>query len=444
MNYQEFIAAKEFGRPMHGFSPSWMPDFLFPFQAKLVDWAIRIGRGALLEDCGLGKSCQSLVWAENIVRKTNGNVLILTPLAVASQFVREGEKFGIKVNRMKDGSQMKKGINVINYQRLHHLDPKDWVGLVADESGILKNFDGKTRRAVTQFVRTIKYRLLCTATPAPNDYMELGTSSEALGVMSRNQMLGMFFTNGGESTQQWELKGHARTRFWQWCSTWARAIRKPSDLGFEDGDFQLPPLNMHHHVLKSNAPNGYFFPQAAQTLNDQRKESRASLKKRCEKMAEVLPDKGSVLVWCHLNDEASLMTELISGAKQVRGSDDDDVKEERIEAFATGKLRALVIKPKIAAFGVNLQVCSNIAYVPSHSHEMWYQAVRRCWRFGQKNPVNCHLVYTEAETPVVTNMLHKERQAIQMYEGIVREMNFVQKHSDNNGGEECMKLPQWM
>ena len=443
MNYQDFIAAKEFGRPMHGFKPMHMPSFLFDFQAFLVDWSIRIGRGAIFADCGMGKGPMALVWADNIVRKTNGNVLILTPLAVSSQFVSEGKKFGIPVNRLKDGSQIKNGINVINYQRLHYLDPKDWAGVVADEAGILKNFDGQIKRQVIQFLKTVKYRLLCTATPAPNDHMELGNSSEALGVMSRNQMLGMFFTNGGESTQQWELKGHARTRFWQWCSTWARAIRKPSDLGFDDRAFILPKLDVQQHVLPSKAKSG-FFPEMAKTLEEQRQERKKTVKERCNKMASLVPKDEPIVIWCHLNSEADYLEKIIPDAVQVKGSDKDEVKEERLEAFSLGKIRILITKPKIASHGLNWQHCSKIIYLPSWSQEQYYQAIRRCWRFGQKKPVTCHLVYTEAESIVVDGMLRKERQAIQMYEGIVREMNFVQKHSDNNGGEECMKLPQWM
>lgn len=442
-NYTDFLKTKALTRQVCGFKPLWLPDFLFDFQRVLVDWWVRIGRGALFEDCGLGKTPQALVCAENIRRKVGGNVLILTPLAVAPQFVLEGEKFGIEVKRTRNG-EVHEGINVTNYHRLHYYNPKDFVLVVCDESSCCKNFDGKTRRAVTDFLSQVQYRLLCTATPAPNDFMELGTSSEALGVMGRNSMLGMFFTNDGESTQKWRLKGHAKRRFWQWLASWARAVRKPSDLGFPDGKFQLPPLRVEHQVIKSKAVRGRLFPELARTLTQQRTEKRNSLRARCERAAEVVPTNRPCVLWCQLNPEADLLEKLIPGAVQVAGSDSDEAKEEKLVAFAGGHIRVLVTKPTIAGFGLNWQHCSDVVYFPSHSHEQFYQALRRCWRFGQNRDVTCNLVHTEAEKLVVANMLRKERQSVELYDGIVQHMNKVLRSSVESNGTVRMEVPPWL
>ena len=275
--------------------------------------------------------------------------------------------------------------------------------------------------------------------------MELGTSAEALGVMTRNSMLGMFFTNDGESTQQWRLKGHAKKRFWQWLASWARAVRKPSDLGYDDGKFQLPPLEVKLHKVKSKVKYG-LFPRLAATLSEQRQEKRDSLQVRCERVVEVLPRDRPCLAWCQLNDEADLLTDLIPDAVQVAGGDDDDVKEERLNAFALGQIRCLVTKPSIASFGLNLQVCADMGYFPTHSHEQYYQAIRRCWRFGQKNQVTVHLVYSEAEANVLSNMLRKERGADELYTSILRHMGEFQqeKKTERNNGDLKVEVPSWL
>lgn len=766
MDYSEYLKTKELRAAPKGFAPVFMPEYLMPFQAALVDWAVRLGRAALFEECGLGKTIQQLVWAENILRKhSKSRILIVTPLAVSGQTVREAEKFGIKATQTQEG-KLYPGINVTNYDRLKNYRPEDFIGVVGDEcfpagtqvdtvnldnslalkyiedirpgdrilnasgvdcvkattkrriyravvlrvrgkeitcsenhpfftvhgwvsardlhaddhivetteamclvrqsvhpevpgeqicsflreilfsemaneyartqtkgehernscedrsqgvrmaargkqvseetnctdsqfesyersescreddrdknserdfetverktrrqwdgtdragedasrcsrirmeacrgshqeqngqripnglqdrlwereienrdrggrtltqftetsgrkegqeigiarvesveileqddprldkfreadgtlyfydleaarhpsfsvngllvhnSSIIKNFEGQTRKRTTQFFSKVNYRLLCTATPAPNDFMELGTSSEALGSMTRSQMLAMFFTNGGDSTQDWEIKGHARRNFWRWVSSWARAVRRPSDLGFEDGDFNLPPLNIHKHEVPSTLDYGIggFFKTPARTLEHQRKERKSTLKARCEKVASLVPDKGAAIVWCHLNDEGNLLTKLISGAVEVCGSDKDSVKEERLLGFSDGKYRVLVTKPKIAGFGLNWQHCRNVFYFPNHSHEQYYQAVRRCWRFGQKKPVECHLVSSEAETLVVQNMLRKEKQSEILYAGIVQEIN-TSIHNEPTSNLKKMETPTWL
>lgn len=443
-DYQQFLKSKRPESSLHGFEPVWLPDFLFDFQKVLVEWAVRKGRAALFEDCGLGKTPQQLVWAENVVRKTNGRVLILTPLAVGPQTVREGVKFGIEVKQSRDGS-IPARITVTNYERLHHFDPAEFTGVVADESSILKNFDGKTRKSVTDFLGKVPYRLLCTATPAPNDFMELGTSSEALGVVGRNQMLGMFFTNDDDTTQKWRLKGHAKKPFWRWMATWARAVRKPSDLGFKDGKFRLPPLKLEHFRVPSVIQPGRLFTRPARTIAEQRAERKATLRSRCEKVAEVVPAGRSAVVWCHLNAEGDLLEKLIQGAVQVAGSEPDRAKEVKLESFASGELRVLVTKPRIAGFGLNWQHCRDVCYFPSWSHEQYYQAIRRCWRFGQDGEVACRMVYSGAESLVVSGMLRKERQSIELYDSIIRHMGeSVRRAEDLNGEVQKVRVPGWL
>lgn len=451
MDYSTFLKSKAHPDELFGFKPVWMPDFLFDFQRSLVDWSIRKGRSALFEDCGLGKTIQELVWAENLVRKTGRPVLILTPLAVSPQTVREGEKFGIKATQTREG-KVHKGINVTNYERLHYFNPKDFVGIVCDESSILKSFSGKIRRGITNAMKQVEFRLLCSATPAPNDYAELGNSSEALGGMGRNNMLREFFINADdpvgniESTHHWRLKGHGGKAFWTWVASWARAVRRPSDMGFPDDKFILPKLNVEMHVVEGQRKKGPgFFPEIAKTLHDQRKERWATLEARCSKVAELLPKKEPCLIWCHLNAESKLLTKMIPDAVEICGSDSDEVKEKRMIGFTDGKIRVIVTKPKIAGFGLNWQHCRTVSYFPSHSHEQYYQAIRRCWRFGQKKEVNCHIVTSQAEQRVVKNMIRKEQQSEELYSGIVKQMMTVLKPSHRNGETSiAAKVPSWL
>lgn len=444
MNYQEFLNSKSPRRKLQGFKPLWIPKEAFDFQSSLLDWKIRMGRSATFAGCGLGKSLMELVWADNVVRHTKGNVLFLTPLAVVPQMLDESKKFGIKAKRTRQG-QVHKGINITNYHQLHHYNPKDFIGLVGDEISCIKNFDGATRKQVTLFAKDIPFLDYETATPAPNDYMELGTIAEALGVMSRNQMLGMFFTNDGETTQQWRLKGHAKRVFWRWVASWARAIRKPSDLGFSDTKFILPALNIKIHKVRSKSNDGGLLPKTARTLKEQRIEKKDTIKTRCEKVADIIPSDKPTISWCQLNAESELLVKLIDGAVQISGKDDDEKKEELLNAFTRGQVQKIVTKPSIASFGLNWQHCADISYFPSHSHEQYYQAIRRCWRFGQKKEVNCHLVYSEAESAVATNMLRKERESDEMYAGIVREMSNASETSTYELNGHCdVELPSWL
>lgn len=317
-------------------------------------------------------------------------------------------------------------------------------GLLVHNSGILKSFDGKMRRQITDAVQKVPYRLLATATPAPNDYMELGTHSEALGAMGRNQMLGMFFSNGGDDTQQWTLKGHARKRFWRWICTWARAVRKPSDLGFPDGDFILPELKVHQHVVKSSRAKLGFGLVGAKTLDQQRAERRATIKERCHKVVELLPKDDYCIIWVHMNSEGDLLEKLIPGSVQVAGSDKDTVKEERLTAFAKGEIKTLITKPKIGAWGLNLQHCANMISFISHSWESHHQSIRRCWRFGQKRKVTVDLVTSEGESRVMSNMQRKERQSEAMFENLVAELKYFQNPTLVKEENKVCPLPPWL
>lgn len=451
-SYRDFLSSRAQIENQHGFDPIWIHDGLFDFQKALVEWAIIKGRGAIFADCGLGKTPIQLVWAENIVRKTSKPVLILTPLAVSGQTVREGEKFGVKCCRSRDGSLPGK-IVVTNYERLHYFNPSDFVGCVCDESSILKNFDGKTRDAVTEFMRRLPYRLLCTATAAPNDYIELGTSSEALGEMGNTDMLSKFFKRDQQfcrvhnmGGQGWRFRGHAERDFWRWVVSWARAVRKPSDMGFDDGPFILPPLEMKEHVIKAARPrDGWLFDVPAVGLQEQREERRRTLTKRCERAAELVSDTGEAAVmWCHLNDEGDLLSKLVPDAAQIAGRDTDERKEEVFTAFQNGEIRVIVTKPTIAGFGLNWQHCAHQTFFPSHSFEQWYQGIRRSWRFGQNKPVKIDVVSSEGEAGVLRNMKRKSDAADKMFSRLVSLMNNELKIQKSNLYTKQEEVPEWL
>jgi hypothetical protein len=459
IEYGDFLDRKTQTKNNYGFAPVWMPDFLFDFQQALVEWALEKGRAAIFADCGMGKTPMQLVWAENVVRKTNGRVLILAPLAVAGQTVREAAKFGIEARRSHDGTAHP-GITVTNYEQLHKFNPADFSGVVCDESSILKSFDGARKQEITVFMRKMPYRLLATATAAPNDFIELGTSSEALGYLGYMDMLNRFFKNdqnnsstkrgwalqgGNLSGPKWRLKGHAELPFWRWVCSWARAIRKPSDLGFDDGRFILPPLIEREHLVDSEGVGGYLFNMPAITLHEQRREQRQTLEERCAKVAELVNHTGEpALVWCHLNDEGDLLENLIPDAVQVAGSDKDSTKEERFLAFSDGHARVLITKPKIGAWGLNFQHCNHILFFPSHSFEQYYQGVRRCWRFGQERPVTVDIVTTEGGQNVLANLQRKAKQADAMFSNLVEEMNHAISLNRANLYTNSIEVPSWL
>ncbi len=455
-DYAAFLQAKTQAGADSGFKPLWMPDFLFDFQAVKTEWAIRKGRAANVADCGLGKTPMGLVWGENVVRKTNRPVLYLTPVAVGPQTIREAEKFDVDAKLSREGVIAKGAHTVVaNYERLHYFNPADFGGVVCDESSILKSFAGQRRGQITQFMRKVPYRLLQTATAAPNDYIELGTSSEALGYTGHMDMLNRFFKNDLNNSAQgrmrgevikWRLKGHAEEPFWRWVCSWMHAIRKPSDMGFDDGAFVLPPLEEVEHLIEANTlASGMLFALPAVGLAEQREERRRTVNERCEKVAELVNHTGQpALVWCDLNEEGDALERLIPDAVQVSGSDSEEAKEERLLAFADGKARVLVTKKKIGAWGLNFQHCAHVVDFPSHSFEQRYQGIRRCWRFGQKRPVRVDTVTTEGQRGIVKNMQRKSEQADAMFERLVANMNKALGIERVNNHTRKMELPTWM
>ena len=476
--YAEFILSKSQRAEQHGFEPMWLPDSLFDFQRALCEWAIRTGRAALFADCGLGKTLMQLVWAENVVRKTGGKVLVLTPLAVAKQTLDEAHKFGIADVSISQDGKHSTPIVITNYQRLHHFDSTDFIGLVCDESSILKSFSGATRKQITRFTSKLPYRLLCTATAAPNDYIELGTSSEALGELSHSEMLKRFFRQLNDKGQkkehreqeqaevlidvdpnyfqklayrvsqtigQWRLKHHAHDAFWQWVASWARACRMPSDLGFDDGDFVLPPLNEHDHIIEPDSPpEGHLFNKPAFGMQEEREERKRTLAQRCEYVAKLVDHNDPAVVWCHSNAEGDTLERVIQDARQIAGRTPDEEKCELYDAFKEQQLRVLVIKPKIGAWGLNWQHCNHVVTFPSHSYEQYYQSVRRCWRFGQTRPVRLDVVATEGEVRVLGNMRRKAKKAEAMFASVVKHMHNAERIERRNGGGNKVTLPEWM
>lgn len=454
MNYTDFLDHKTQGGADSGFDPIWLPDSLFDFQRDLVDWAVRKGRAAIFADCGLGKTLMGLTWASNVVRKTGKPALYLTPLAVGPQTAREAERFGIEAVHSRDGT-LSRHIVISNYEKLDYFNPDDFGGVVCDESSILKSFAGARRGAVTAFMRKVPYRLLQTATAAPNDYIELGTSSEALGYMGHMDMLNRFFKNDLNNSAtgrmageviKWRLKGHAETPFWRWVCSWARACRRPSDLGFDDRNFLLPPLSEVEHLVEAQTlADGMLFAMPAVGLQEQREERRRTISERCERVSELVNSTGQpALVWCHLNDEGDMLEKMIPDAVQVSGKDSDERKEERLEAFADGRARVLITKPKIGAWGLNFQHCNHVAFFPSHSFEQYYQSIRRCWRFGQKRPVTVDIVTTEGERGVMRNLQRKAGQADEMFTHLVREMNQSLAIERANNMTKKMEIPSWL
>ena len=452
MNYNEFIDNKLHVGADSGFEPVFESSDMFDFQQHLTTWAVRSGRCAIFADCGLGKTIIQLAWAKNVSMHTGKPVLILTPLAVSQQTVNEGIKFGIECNRSLDGKPM--GITITNYEKLHFFDASDYAGVVCDESSILKSYDGARRGQITDFMRKIPYRLLATATAAPNDYTELGTSSEALGHLGHMDMLNRFFKNdrGNSATKrmygeapEWRFKGHAETHFWQWVTSWARACRYPSDMGFDDKDFNLPPINTVEHLVEArSAPDGMLFCLPATTLFEQRDEKKRTINERCEMAAKIADTNEQAIVWCHLNDEGDMLEKLIPGAVQISGKDSDEKKESKFMSFLNRDSRVLVTKPKIGAWGLNFQQCNHVVYFPSHSYEQYYQAVRRCWRFGQKRPVTVDIVLTEGERLIMANLSHKTESAKNMFSSLVGEMNRYAPIDPRRSFNKKEEVPSWL
>ncbi len=426
MIYTEYVQRKLSRVPPTGIVGEFsLPSPMFPHQSALTSWAIRRGRAAIFADTGLGKSRMQLAWADAVQRHTKSPVLILAPLAVAAQTVIEGADVGIEVKQCRDmNDTLGSNICITNYDRLHRFDPDHFGAVVLDESSCIKHHDTKTLQTLLRSFRDTPFKLCATATPAPNDWTELGTHAEFLGICTRQEMLAEFFTHDGGDTSVWRLKGHARDIFWRWVCSWGALVRKPSDLGFDDSAYELPPLHLHEHTVETDMPTGgMLFASEAQTLSERRDARRMSIDDRVNDCASIVnADKQPWIVWCDLNAEGEALRKAIPDAVEIRGSDDVEEKERRLADFAAGRVRVLVTKPSIAGFGLNWQHCARMAFVGvTDSFEAYYQAVRRCWRFGQKRDVHVHVFASSAEGAVVANLKRKERDAQKMAESLSAE-----------------------
>ena len=422
---------------------------LFDFQKDIVRWALGRGRAAIFADCGDGKTAMQLEWAEQIHRRTGGKVIIIAPLAVSAQTKREGEKFGITVNICASQSDVRSDmVNITNYEKLDKFTANEFEAVVLDESSILKSFSGKIRNQIIQMFAKTPYKLACTATPAPNDYMELGNHSEFIGVMTRAEMLAMYFVHDGGETSKWRLKGHAEDLFWKWLSTWCVVMDDPKKLGYDIGGYDLPALNVHQIIA-----DGDTITNEVLSLTERRKARRDSLELRCKAAAELVNNSIETwLVWCDLNDEAAMLHRLIYGSVNVQGSDSPEFKSRSMLDFSEGKLKCLITKPKIAGYGMNWQNCRRMIFVGlSDSFEAYYQAVRRCWRFGQKNDVEVYIIISAREGAVKENIERKQAENERMKAHLIeltrdiakRELTAQCRVSTPYTAVVEMRLPSW-
>ena len=455
MIYDDFVKAKKTNSIDSGFIPdkSLYPVELMPHQEACITWACKRGRSALFLDTGLGKTLCQTSWAVQVCNETNGFVLILAPLAVSHQTKRECEKFGIDAEFVNTQSDITDpGIYITNYEKLSHFDSSLFDGVVLDESSILKGMQGKVRKQITESFINTKYKLSCTATPSPNDFMELGTQSEFLGIMSQIEMLAMYFIHDGGDTAKWRLKGHGKSKFWEWLSTWSIFIRSPGDLGFDSSNYDLPPIEYHEYVIETN-PTDSLFVEPAMSLLERNQARKASVIARCEKASEIANGLDSVLVWCNLNDESALLKKLINDSTEVKGSDTDIHKEKSLIGFSDGTVKKLISKPKIAGFGMNFQNSHHCVFVGlSDSWEAFYQAIRRQWRFGQTKKVHVHIISADTEGAVVANIKRKDDQHKELMASMMDHMRDLTQKSvfgaEIEKTDYCaideMELPSWL
>ena len=451
MNYQEFLESKKHTIGNFGFNANYIPEIAFDFQKAIIQKAVKKGRMAIFADTGLGKTLMQVSIAQNIVNHTGGKVLILTPLAVAFQFILEAEKLGITdIEYSKDGKHSK-SIVICNYERLHYFDKKEFSGVILDESSILKNFDGKIKNQVTSFVKKIPYRFLSTATPSPNDFIELGTSSEALGYMGYMDMLTKFFKNNMASIakqsrnigEKYYLKPHAEKSFFAWVNQWSIMVKMPSDLGYDNSRYELPELITKKHVVKNNSTvdvDGQIkmFTFVAKSFREIRHEQKQTLEDRCKKAVELAKGKTSVY-WVNLNEESSLIASLDSEAVEITGSMSIEKKESILMDFAEGKIKRLITKAKMTGMGLNWQHCNHSVFFPTYSYEQYYQAIRRFWRFGQKNNVTIDLVISDGQTRILEALQQKTEKAIQLYENLTKNVNSVYSETIKRFDNEIIK-----
>ena len=451
MEYLEFIEKKKHSIGNSGFEANFIPDMAFDFQKFIIEKAVKKGRIATFADTGLGKTLIQLSIAKNIIQHTNKKVLILTPLAVAFQFILEAEKLGIDdIEYSKDGKHTKK-IVLCNYERLHYFNSEDFVSVILDESSILKNFDGKIKSQVTAFVKKIPYRFLSTATPSPNDFIELGTSSEALGYMGYMDMLTKFFKNNQNSVdstnrnigEKFYLKPHAEKDFFAWVNQWSIMVKMPSDLGFSNDRYVLPKLILNTSVVKNQSlldVNGQFqlFTPIAKSMTEVRHEQKQTEEKRCEKAIELAKDKTSVY-WCNTNNESSILKNSDREAVEIIGSQSIERKEEILLAFANGEIKRIITKAKMTSFGLNWQHCNHSVFFPTWSYEQYYQSIRRFWRFGQKNDVTIDLVVSDGQTRVLEALQQKTQKAIELHESLTQNVNRSFENKVKEFNKEILK-----
>jgi superfamily II DNA or RNA helicase len=453
--YEQFIKGKLAAEVPTGFDYDVLVGPLFDFQAACVKWALKRGRAALFLDTGLGKTLCQCTWAQLVYEHTGLNIIIAAPLCVAQQTVEEAAKFGITVKYCRSQDQVEPGITITNYEMLGHFELDSFVGVVLDESSILKSHTSRTREEIVSAFRNTPYKLSCTATPSPNDYIELGNQADFLGVMSAQEMLATFFTHDGGDTSKWRLKGHGKVRFWEWMATWSICIRNPADLGFDGSAYELPPLNIIEHVVSGgDLLEGQLFAITAQSLSERREAKRNSMADRIALAASIANASGDpCIVWCHLNDESEALAAAIPDAVEVTGSMTADDKESRIMRFTHGEARGIVSKASIAGYGLNWQHCNNMIFAGmDDSFEKFYQAVRRCYRFGQKRIVNVHIITAETEGAVKANIERKQRQANEMAEEMVAHMRGITRrqiegartNTETYNPTVPMTIPAWL
>ncbi len=453
--YHEFLNRKARLVPCRGFRLVSQNPRLFDWQRDIVDLACRRGSFGGFEDCGLGKTAQQLECAAQFVKRTGKRVLILCPLAVAQQTIREAEKFAIDVacKVVKSSGECESGISITNYERLHSFDPAEFDGVIVDEGSILKSVDGKYRTQILESFQHCAFKQTWTATPAPNDHMEIGNQAEFVGTMKRSEMLSTYFVHDGGDTSKWRLKGHAKTRFWEWMASWAVCVRKPSDLGYVDNGFVLPDLHYIHHEIGGGGVGRYLFDMPATTLDERRQAKKDTIDLRCQHVANMVnASKDCWVIWCNYNDEGELLDKLIPDAVEVAGRHSTDAKEEMLTDFTRGKVRVLITKPKIGGFGLNWQHCHNTAIFPTDSWEQWYQMIRRFYRFGQKHAVNVHAVYSTGESAIVSNLERKEADSHELFEAMAVHMSElskaairgVQPNITHYHADKQMEIPAWL
>lgn len=459
MDYQEFLKQKKVSVRACGFDCEERNPALFDWQNDVVRWALRKGKCAIFTSCGSGKTRMQLQWAQKVHEHTRGSILILAPLAVTQQTKREGEACGITVNVVRSQEQCVNGINITNYEMLQHFDAKQFVGIVLDESSIIKHKEGKFRQMIQELFEETPYKLCCTATPAPNDFMELGTHAQFLGVMKQTEMLATFFVHDGGETQNWRLKRHAEKKFFEWVAGWACCFNRPQDIGYEQEGYDLPELRVHEESVESRGTElidgqMMMFAPVGKTLLERRSARRNSLDDRVARAAEIAnATDEQVLVWCDLNNESKALTKAIGGAVEVEGSMSLEEKENGIVGFLTGKNRVLVSKPSIAGFGINAQNAHIEIFVGlSDSFEQYYQAVRRCWRYGQEKPVDVYIIISDAEGAVKENIARKQRDAERMTEELIAftkeflksDLRQTTRDVDEYYAFDRMEVPTWI